>query len=491
MMKEEDLLKALKNNLLNVEDSISDNDEYFGKDGKDSEKESKYYLRKLKYNLYEFEEPEFELGKDADAIRSSAAMIYNTIGSESIKIDGNDYKLIKYEDELSGLKGRTGPHLDVTLFSEQKNERLFIEAKCLEWLSFSSADKLKSSYLNKQNYRSEEEGDFFISIFKMLINDSEKNQESYSSVYNHYNSKQMTIHILGIYHWCLDHIDSLPKSVKLMNIVWDCGEATEYLIEESEGLEYVAFANLAFRNVFKKLGVEEFKVEYVPYSEFLDRVDWSSCEKRRNYLRRYDKSFMKSNILNIGLEETVKGYNNETFSLSELRASSNRYRWNDPYIMETKIKHESIYNNLNERIPLDLVKKVYGVNDDFMEIWEKVSWNTRVPYCVSNLGRIAKYEKEEKGVFIGKEILLQTDIKDKKGYLVISYDNNQEGLNHTTCIYEFIANAFFGDKKDKQIHHIDNNGYDCRPDNLILLTPRQHSKVHGFYVTGDDEEIIK
>ena len=90
MMKEEDLLKALKNNLLNVEDSISDNDEYFGKDGKDSEKESKYYLRKLKYNLYEFEEPEFELGKDADAIRSSAAMIYNTIGSESIKIDGRE-----------------------------------------------------------------------------------------------------------------------------------------------------------------------------------------------------------------------------------------------------------------------------------------------------------------------------------------------------------------------------------------------------------------
>ena len=28
--------------------------------------------------------------------------------------------------------------------------------------------------------------------------------------------------------------------------------------------------------------------------------------------------------------------------------------------------------------------------------------------------------------------------------------------------------------------YTDNNGYDCRPENLILLTPEQHSYVHVF-----------
>lgn len=345
---EEELLTQFKQGLLDVENSISDTEEYFGLENTTSEKEKKYYLRNLKYNLFNFEEPSFALGRGAEAVRSSAAMIYNTIGSRSVQLENRKYKVIKYEDELTGLKGRTKPHLDVTLYSPEKNERIFIEAKCLEWLS--SPEKLASSYLNKENYCSDEEADFFIAIFKMLIDDSDKSKDEdgnikYGSIYKRYNSKQMAIHILGIYHWCKENKSQLPKTIRLMNVVWDYKYAEEYQIEEKEGLEFVSFANLAFRNLFKELNVN-FKVEYIRYSEFLNRIDWTNDEKRRDYLRRYEfagKRYMKNEILNEGLEEKVKGYDKDKdkkkdkyYTLSKLRETANKYKWDDLDIEDRK-----------------------------------------------------------------------------------------------------------------------------------------------------------
>ena len=98
-------------------------------------------------------------------------------------------------------------------------------------------------------------------------------------------------------------------------------------------------------------------------------------------------------------------------------------------------------------------------------------------YQVSNLGRIK----------INDTILLQEAYKD--GYLVISNKNNVTGVNnHSVEIYKFVSAAFLGKPDDKDIHHINNNGYDCRPDNLILLTPREHSKAHGRLVSSDKWE---
>ena len=187
--------------------------------------------------------------------------------------------------------------------------------------------------------------------------------------------------------------------------------------------------------------------------------------------------------LDVGLDTIVTGYNKKNYSLAELRETANKYKWNNPNIEEIKKKHEKIYNCKEEYIPLAVIKEVYDIDDSFKEIWKKVSLKTAVPYCVSNLGRIAKIVKEENGNILEKEILLQKDIKNKKGYLFISYENDKEKndcFNHSTYVYEFISNAFLGDKGNKRVHHIDNSGYDCRPENLILLTKDEHSKAHGF-----------
>ena len=98
-------------------------------------------------------------------------------------------------------------------------------------------------------------------------------------------------------------------------------------------------------------------------------------------------------------------------------------------------------------------------------------------YQVSNLGRIK----------INDTILLQEAYKD--GYLVISNKNNISGIgDNSKEIFYFISAAFFGKSNGKVIHHINNNGYDCRPDNLILLEPREHSQVHGRYIKPDDKD---
>ena len=97
----------------------------------------------------------------------------------------------------------------------------------------------------------------------------------------------MNIHILGIYNYCARKEEKIPEKIRLLNIVWDYDEAEEYQIEEREGKEYVAFANVTFRNLFRQLGVD-FSVEYVRYSDFLNRVDWTNDVEHRNYLKRHE-----------------------------------------------------------------------------------------------------------------------------------------------------------------------------------------------------------
>ena len=106
--------------------------------------------------------------------------------------------------------------------------------------------------------------------------------------YQIYDAIQMNIHILGIYNYCESkNKKDRHKKVRLINIVWDYDSAKEYQTEEREGKEYVSFANVNFRNLFKQLGVD-FSVEYVRYSDFLKRVDWSNDMEHRKYLERYE-----------------------------------------------------------------------------------------------------------------------------------------------------------------------------------------------------------
>ncbi len=61
--------------------------------------------------------------------------------------------------------------------------------------------------------------------------------------------------------------------------------------------------------------------------------------------------------------------------------------------------------------------------------------------------------------------------------------------NNTRClggyVYQMVADASLADKytKGKEIHHITNDGYDNRPENLIILDSTTHRKInHNKYV---------
>lgn len=99
----------------------------------------------------------------------------------------------------------------------------------------------------------------------------------------------MMIHILGIYNWCFENNGKVSKHIKLINLVWDY-KCAEYDIEEQEGKAFVENVNKALREEFKKIGRMDidFSVEYVRYSDFLERIDWTNDIEHRRYLKRYE-----------------------------------------------------------------------------------------------------------------------------------------------------------------------------------------------------------
>ena len=53
-------------------------------------------------------------------------------------------------------------------------------------------------------------------------------------------------------------------------------------------------------------------------------------------------------------------------------------------------------------------------------------------------------------------------------------------MDHQIEVYKLIAMGFLGKQigDGYDVHHKINDGYNCRPENLILLTREQHNKVH-------------
>ena len=254
-----------------------------------------YHLKNIDSNL--FFKPYIGIDSRANSIRSSAAMIYNTIGPDCIILDGKKYPYIVYEREFPALNENDksdhdhSAHLDVSLISEDKSELVLVEAKCLEWMH--NPKSLSIAYLSEYCYRRETERciPHFIDSFKNLrLYPERRDPEDNLRIlpyYKRYDAIQMNIHILGIYNYCAREKKNAQQKIRLLNVVWDYDKAEEYQKEETEGKEYVAYANVAFRNVFKQMGID-FSVEYVRYSDFLNRIDWTNDMEHRKYLERYE-----------------------------------------------------------------------------------------------------------------------------------------------------------------------------------------------------------
>jgi hypothetical protein len=100
---------------------------------------------------------------------------------------------------------------------------------------------------------------------------------------------------------------------------------------------------------------------------------------------------------------------------------------------------------------------------------------------VSNLGRIR----------INGEIAEQNEQEDKIGYLQLKYSNKNENIKKAweaideedDTVYKMVAKVWLGHRNDDgfDVHHITNNGYDNRVENLILVEESDHrNKIHNI-----------
>ena len=108
------------------------------------------------------------------------------------------------------------------------------------------------------------------------------------------------------------------------------------------------------------------------------------------------------------------------------------------------------------------------------EFWKQHPEQGWGKYQVSDLGRVMHNGK----------IVPQKNKDGKTGWLVLDKDNFDGNIAKDVYIYTMVAETFLGKKigDNLDVHHITNDGYNNRPENLILLTKEQHSAVHGFEI---------
>lgn len=146
------------------------------------------------------------------------------------------------------------------------------------------------------------------------------------------------------------------------------------------------------------------------------------------------------------IQQKIVGFEPKNYSLNELiRICQKNEKELDFNIIEQK----------DDELPARIITK-YGI-----ENWKTDPSRIRNKYEVSNYGRVK----------LNGEILEIVD--NSSGWLVLKdYP--------TVYVYRLVADAWLTSPDDNgwQVHHINNDGYDNRPENLIYLTAEDHSRIH-------------
>ena len=127
------------------------------------------------------------------------------------------------------------------------------------------------------------------------------------------------------------------------------------------------------------------------------------------------------------------------------------------------------------------------------EKWRRVPWYKRLQVFASNKGRIKINETivtsyYENNIYnerkaLSRKLLETVGTKNKVGYLIAQIPGQTKFLE--PYVYQMVADAWLKDytydpdsKTNGQIHHITNDGYDNRPENLIFVSSDEHNQIH-------------
>lgn len=248
-----------------------------------------YYFYDKNDNLFEKPKKGIKLGTGVNAIRSSAAMIFNLLGQEDVYFDGEKYS-IKYEGEYAAIKDENNEqhnaYLDAVLINDDGGKMIAIEAKMLEWLN--SPKNLAQVYLKEEYYPKEnDQKKLFIDFFNSMVNANKvrKDGRYTHNRYKRYDAIQMTIHILSLYNYCCRD-GNHPNEITLYNVVWSYN-CSEYCTEAKEANDYIERVNKAFKPIFKDKRVS-FEAKYIEFGLFKEKIDLSKSKDRERYLERYN-----------------------------------------------------------------------------------------------------------------------------------------------------------------------------------------------------------
>lgn len=172
-------------------------------------------------------------------------------------------------------------------------------------------------------------------------------------------------------------------------------------------------------------------------------------------------------------EEFINGYEDLWYET--------KHRNEDQKVYEERILKKDLIKNKDEafcksesakRYNKDAGESFKKLNSNNKEEWRFLTEPGYKKYAVSSLGRVAFYKNQE------YHIIFQDDYKDD-GYLRLKPDDDYN-VDRSIEVYKLIAMGFLGKKigDGYDVHHKINDGYNNKPENLLLLTRNQHNAIH-------------
>ena len=193
-------------------------------------------------------------------------------------------------------------------------------------------------------------------------------------------------------------------------------------------------------------------------------------EKEINY---YRKQIIKTENINKvyknGGQRIYEITHNENLTPEEIESLT-------PEEIERHYKNIEEYYKEENKKPDSLKEKKYE------EDWKV--WPSHKELSVSNFGRI-KLNKAIEGKYKEGAVLAQKDEGYLKGKLYIEdYETIENAFGFkfglVQYVYQIVAETFLSgnEMRGKDVHHISNDGYDNRPQNLMFVSREDHNKIH-------------